>query len=250
MTSEQPGTGTGRAGWPTDPDDDLDRAFGPDSRSVPLPDRGQRVRRRVWVGIGSVATAAVLATVLVVIVGSVQNGVGGIFPRPDVASDRFVDRARSVPGVATVDADDPTKTSFASYDVAATVTAGPGMDGSADHDARAALLSGLSGAAGDASGNGVTVSAVADLGALEVGVTASDEATAARLRLAEQLRAIGGVQEVRCAWSTTGPSDDPSDQEVVLQTAGRGDALGAIRAKAQTMTEAVFPGATVTADGP
>ena len=77
-------------------DDDLDRVFGPGTASVPT-----RTRARTWFIIGGsvLAVAVVIAVVLGSVIGSVQTGIGGVFPRPDVALDRFDNRVSALPGV-------------------------------------------------------------------------------------------------------------------------------------------------------
>ena len=93
--------GTSRHGRhaPDPSDDDLDRVFGPETASIPT-----RTRARTWFVIGGsvLVVAAVIAVVLGSIIGSVQNGIGGVFPRPDVALDRFDTRVDDLPGVIEV----------------------------------------------------------------------------------------------------------------------------------------------------
>lgn len=243
MTIDRPDRDDARASWP---EDDLDRAFGPDTASVAVRTPAQRVRRGAVIGGGVLVVVAVIAVVLSTIIGSVQNGVGGVFPRPDTALDRFGAEARQVDGVRGVDDRDQTKTSFASYDVVSTVQVSPDLS----DPERTAVVGALSDAAADVGGNGVTVFAVADLGELEVGVSADAAVTSKRLELARQIDAIGGVTGVRCAWGDDGPSDEPGSQTVVVETHGTGAALGAIVAKATQEAHAVFPGAAVTSTGP
>ncbi|WFR66237.1 hypothetical protein P9139_14885 [Curtobacterium flaccumfaciens] len=138
------------------------------------------------------------------------------------------------------------KTSFASYDVESTVEVAPSLS----EDEHTAVVDALSTAADGASGNGVHVYAIADLGALEIGVSADAKVTEQRLALARQLDAIGGVSGVRCSWSDAGPSDRPAAQTITVETHGTGNALGAIVAKATQEAHAVFPGATVTSAAP
>jgi hypothetical protein len=230
---------------PEDPDD-LDRAFGPDTASVGTRTPGQRVRRATGIGIGVIGVAAVIVVVLGVIIGSVQNGVGGIFPRPDAALDQFGADAARLDGVQDVGDRDQTKTSFASYQVQSTVRLAPDLSDAE----RTAVVAALSAAADEASGNGVTVFAVADLGALEVGVSPDADATAKRLELARALDEIGGVTGVRCAWGQQGPSDDPAAQAMTVETVGTGVVREAILTKASEAAQRVFPGATVTAVAP
>ncbi|MEK6310546.1 MAG: hypothetical protein V4755_07540, partial [Curtobacterium sp.] len=64
MSTEPPGR--------TEPEDDLDRAFGPDTASVQTRTTPQRVRRGALVAGGVVLAAGVLVAVLATIVGSVQ----------------------------------------------------------------------------------------------------------------------------------------------------------------------------------
>ncbi len=75
-----------------DSSDDLDRAFGPDTASVTRPSTGQRLRRGTVITLSFVAVGVVIAVVLSTIVGSIQTGVGGVFPRPQAALDRFRNR--------------------------------------------------------------------------------------------------------------------------------------------------------------
>jgi len=243
MTLDGPG-GEARPGWPPadgDLDDDLDRAFGPGTASVATRTPAQRVRRSAVVALGVVLVTGVLAVVLLTIIGSVQNGVGGVFPRPTAALDRFGSTAKGLSGVERVTDAEPRKTSFASYDVESTVAVSADLSDAE----RTALVDALSAAADDASGNGVRVFAVADLGEVQVGVSADAKVTDQRLELARELDAIGGVSGVRCSWGDGGPSDDPADQTITVVTHGTGNALGAIVAKATQETHAVFPGATV-----
>jgi hypothetical protein len=244
MTVDGSGGGGARPGRPQSPEtDDLDRAFGPDTASVPVRTPRQRVGRSALVGLGVVVAVGVIAVVLVTIVGSVQNGVGGVFPQPGAALDRFGGAARALDGVEGVRDQEPEKTSFASYDVESTVAVTPTLS----DEERTAVVEGLRTATEDASGNGVRVFAVADLGALEVGISTDAKVTRERLELARQLDAIGGVSAVRCSWGDDGPSDDPADQTITVETIGRGAALGAVVAKATAEAHAVVPGATVTA---
>lgn len=247
MTIDDPGSGGARPGWPQPAEpDDLDRAFGPDTAAAPVRTPKQRVGRGALVAGGVVVTAVVIAVVLLTIVGSVQDGVGGVFPRPQAALDRFHSLATDVDGVRRVEDQDPTKTSFASYDVQSTVTLEPTLS-----DARrTAAVRALQQAADDVSGNGVRVFAVADLGALQVGISADRDATDRRLALARQLDAIGGVSGARCSWADDAPSDEPSEQTVTVVTHGTGNALGAIVAKATQETHTVFPGAAVESAAP
>ncbi|WIB75975.1 hypothetical protein DEJ28_09740 [Curtobacterium sp. MCPF17_002] len=247
MTVDEPGSGGARQGWTQSTEaDDLDRAFGPDTASVTARTTRQRVGRSAVIGVGVIVTVGVIAVVLVTIIGSVQNGVGGVFPRPQAAAERFSSVAGAVEGVQRVRDGEPTKTSFASYDVESTVAVSPTLS----EAERTAVVDALSDAADDASGNGVRVFAVADLGALEVGVSGDGEATGKRLALARQLDAIGGVSGVRCSWSDDAPSDDPAAQTITVETRGTGNALGAIVAKATQEAHAVFPGATVESAEP
>lgn len=247
MTIDGPGTGGSRPSrLPPAEDDDLDRAFGPGTASVTARTPRQRVGRSALIGLGVVVTAVVIAVVLITIIGSVQNGVGGVFPRPQAALDRFGSLAGDVEGVRGVHADEPVKTSFASYDVQSTVTVTPTLS----EPERTTVVDALRAAADDASGNGVRVFALADLGAVQVGVSADRGVTAKRLALARQLDAIGGVTGVRCSWDEDAPSDDAAAQTITVETHGTGNALGAIMAKATQEAHAVFPGATLDATGP
>ncbi|MBT1546403.1 hypothetical protein [Curtobacterium aurantiacum] len=219
--------------------DDLDRVFGPETASVPT-----RLRTRTWfvIGASTLAVAAVIAVVLGSIIGSVQNGIGGVFPNPDVALDRFDDRVADLPGVLGVRHHAASKTAFASYDAVATVRAEPTLDRGARRD----LVAAISRAADEAGGNGVRVVAIADLGNLEVGVTGAGAVAAKRLALADALDRIGGVTEVRCSWERGGDaSDDDGDQAVVARTPGRGAAVPPIVARVTEETQKVFPGADV-----
>ncbi|WJX99312.1 hypothetical protein [Curtobacterium sp. 458] len=237
---------TERPGWPAEPDDDLDRAFGPDTASVPTRTTPQRVRRGALVAGGVVLAAGVLAAALVSIIGSVQNGVGGVFPQPAAALTRFETAAGAVDGVVKVNGIRTTKTGFASYDVISVATAEDGLD----ETAQAALVSALSEAAARTDGNGVRVFAVVAIDTMRVGISADAEVSARRLDLARQVDAIGGVRAVRCAWVASTPSDDAKAQQVTVQTTGRGAALGAVLAKARQATQGVFPGAAVTSELP
>ena len=227
---------------PSVDDDDLDRAFGPDTASLAVRTPRQRVRRSALVGAFVVVAVGVLAVVLVTIVGSVQDGVGGVFPRPQAALDRFDAAARAVDGVQRVQAADPQGTAFAGYEVQSTVTMTPG----ATEAQRTAAVHALRDAAEHASGNGVRVFAVADFGAVQVGVSADPTVTDRRLDLVHRIDAIGGVQSIHCAWADV-PSDEPAEQRVAIGSPASGAALGAVVAKATHEAHAVFPGSSVTA---
>lgn len=243
MTTDDPGASGRHRDWHVPDDDDLDRAFGPDTASVPLRTTPQRVRSWTLLVAGVIVVAVVLVVALSMIIGSVQTGVGGIFPRPDATLAAFTSRAQTIPGVAGTSTAEPVKTSFASYDVTATVTAEPGLADSARTD----LVGRLSAAAAEASGNGVHVWAIVDFGDVEVGVSPSDRRTEQRLALAWEIRAIPGVEEVHCLWAAEGEgrSDEPAAQTVTVETA----ATGIDQRTAQTqVTEAVhkvFPDAAV-----
>lgn len=237
---------TERPGWPAEPDDDLDRAFGPDTASVPTRTTPQRVRRSALVAAGVVLAAGVLAVALMTIIGSVQDGVGGVFPQPEAAQSRFETAARAVDGVVSVEGIRTTKTGFASYDVVSVATADEGLDEAAQDG----LVAALSQAAATTGGNGVRVFAVVAIDTMRVGVSADADVSGRRLDLARRVDAIGGVRAVRCAWVPETPSDDAKVQLVTVQTTGRGAALGAVVAKARQETQSVFPGAEVTSERP
>ncbi|KTR51074.1 hypothetical protein [Curtobacterium oceanosedimentum] len=224
------------------PADDLDRAFGPETASVATPSIGQRVRRGTVITLAFVAVGVVIAVVLSVIVGSVQTGVGGVFPRPQAALDRFRSAAGAVPGVSAVREEETTRDSLAAYRVSAVVDAAPGLSVGQQVD----LVRALSAAAADAGGNGVTVSAEVRLDTLAVGVTTDAEVTRQRLEVARTVAAIGGVVGVRCDWGSETPTDAADAQRVELATGGTGEALAAIMDVAQRETHAVFPGADVS----
>lgn len=242
MTTDGTGPSGRHRNWSAQ-DDDLDRAFGPDTASVPVRTTPQRVRSWSLLLAGVVVVAVVLVVALSTIIGSVQSGVGGIFPRPDATLADFTDRARTIDGVAGTATAEPTKTSFASYDVTATVSATPGLADAARTD----LVDRLSAAAADASGNGVHVWAVADFGDVEVGVSPSDRRTEQRLALAWEIRAVPGVQEVHCLWATGGDSrsDEPSGQAVTVETAPTGVDQRAVQTRVADAVHEVFPDATV-----
>lgn len=246
MGADGPGEHGRHRGWlaDEDEDDDLGRAFGPDTASVPTRTTPQRVRSWSLLLAGVVVVAIVIVVVLGTITGRVQDGIGGMFPRPQAALDGFVADARPLEGVTAVREADPSKTSFASYDVTATVTA----SGSLDADAQTTLVERLSTAAQDASGNGVHVWAVADLGTVEVGVSASTERTQQRLALGRQLAGTAGVEQVRCTWTdrSAGRSDAPADQSVSVELAATGVDVAAVQTQATDAVHRVFPGATVT----
>ncbi len=239
MTTEPP---AGRI----EPEDDLDRAFGPDTASVTTRTTPQRLRRGALVAAGVVVAAGVLLAVLTTIVGSVQDGVGGVFPQPDAAAARFAVAAREVDGVRSVGDHRTTKTGFASYDVVSVVTAEAGLDA----DGQADLVAALSAAAEARSGNGVRVFAVVTIETMRVGVSGDPEVSGRRLALARQVATIGGVYGTRCGWGSGAPSDEAAAQVVTVVTGGRGNGLGAVLAKAGGYTQAVFPGARVTSERP
>lgn len=226
-----------------DEDDDLGRAFGPDTASVPVRTTPQRVRSWSLLLVGVVVVGIVIVVALGMIVGGVQSGVGGVFPRPQAALDRFVAQARSMEHVTAVQGAGPTKTSFASYDVTARVSA----DTTLDQAEQARLLDDLSGAADATGGNGVDVWAVVDLGSADVGVSASRERTQQRLVVARALAGTAGVQQVRCMWAAhdEGRSDEPADQAVSVETAPTGVDVEAVRTQVTDAVHRVFPAATV-----
>lgn len=226
--------------------DDLDRAFGPDTASVTRPSAGQRVRRGTVITLSFVAVGVVIAVVLATIVGSVQAGVGGVFPRPQASLDRFRTSAAEVPGVRSVGDGETARDSLAAFRVSAVVEASPDLS----HGQQVDVVRALSAAAADADGNGVIVSAEARFGTLVVGVTQDAETTRKRLEVARSVAAVGGVVAVRCDWGSEQPSDAADAQRVELATVGTGVALAAIMDVAQRETHAVFPGAGVSARRP
>lgn len=229
-----------------DSSDDLDRAFGPDTASVTRPSTGQRLRRGTVITLSFVAVGVVIAVVLSTIVGSIQTGVGGVFPRPQAALDRFRTAAADVPGVLAVRDEETTRDSLAAYRVSAVVEASPDLSPGQQVD----LVRALSAAAADADGSGVVVSAEARFDTLVVGVTTDAEVTRQRLEVARSVAAIGGVVAVRSDWGPGAPSDEPDAQRVELATVGTGVALAAIIDVAQRETHGVFPGAEVTSRQP
>ncbi|MGN8048679.1 hypothetical protein ACTJKO_03245 [Curtobacterium sp. 22159] len=247
MTVDGPDSGTARQGWPQPQEaDDLDRAFGPGTASTPVRTPRQRARRGTLVGVGVIVSAGVLAVALLTIVAGVQKGVGGVFPQPQSALDRFTATARDLDGVERITNEEQDKTGFASYDVSSAVEVSPTLS----DDERTAVVDALSRAADAASGNGVRVFAIVDLGNLEIGVSGDQGVTRKRLALARQLDTIGGVTGVHCAWTADAPSDDPRGQVISVETPGTGDVLVAIVAKASHAAHAVFPGAAVTSATP
>ncbi|OIH93608.1 hypothetical protein [Curtobacterium sp. MCBA15_001] len=246
MSTDGPGEHGRHRGWiaDEDEDDDLGRAFGPDTASVPTRTTPQRVRSWSLLLAGVVVVAIVIVVVLGTITGRVQDGIGGMFPRPQAALDGFVADARPLEGVTAVREADPTKTSFTSYDVTATVTASESLDAAR----QTALVEQLSAEAKDASGTGVHVWAVADLGTVDVGVSPSAARTRQRLELGRQLSGIAGVEQVRCVWTerSAGRSDAPADQSVSVETAATGVDVAAVQAQATEAVQRVFPGAAVT----
>lgn len=231
-------------------EDDLGRAFGPDTSSVTARPMSQRVRTWSLVGGGVVLVTAIVAGSLYFLVNGVQTGIGGVFPRPEAALSAFRSDAAGMDGVSSTAATDPTHTTFASYDVTATVTA----DAALDADAQDALVDELSDAARAASGNGVHVYALVRMGDAEVGVSPKAGMTEDRLSLARQLEAIGGVDTVTVGWSGDGEGgaarDTEDGQRIVVRTPASGDILGAIRVVAGQKTAAVFPDAEVVVEAP
>lgn len=248
MTYQGPGEGPGRPGLPgrDTPRDDLDRAFGPDTASVGLPSTGQRVRRGTVVALAFVAVGIVLAVVLSTILGSIQSGVGGVFPQPGAALDRFRSALADVPGVRSVHDEETTRSALASYEVSSVVDAGADLS----HGQQVDTVRAVSAAAAEADGNGVTVTAELRFGSLVIGVTSDVAATQDRLEVARSVAAIGGVAAVRCDWGAGAPSDEPGAQHVEVATVGRGVALAAIMDVARRETHAVFPGAEVSSRRP
>ncbi|PZF59744.1 hypothetical protein DEJ23_01625 [Curtobacterium sp. MCSS17_008] len=242
MTIQGPDDGPDR----TPVRDDLDRAFGPDTASVTTPSTGQRVRRGTVITLSFAAVGVVIAVVLSTIVGSIQTGVGSVFPQPQAALDRFRTAAGDVPGVRAVHDEETTRSSLAAYEVAAVVDASPDLS----HGQQVDAVRALSAAAGDADGNGVVVVAEVRFGPLVVGVTSDADATTKRLDVARAVAAIGGVVGVRCDWGEGVPSDEPDAQRVEFTTVGTGVALAAITAVAERETHAVFPGAELSSRKP
>ncbi len=119
-------TNQGPADDRVDSTDDLDRAFGPDTASIATASTGQRLRRGTVITLSFVAAGVVIAVVLSTIVGSIQTGVGGVFPRPQAALDRFRTAATEVAGVRGVRDEETTHDSLAAYRVSAVVDAAPG----------------------------------------------------------------------------------------------------------------------------
>lgn len=226
---------------PGDDPDDLDRAFGPDTASVTRPPVARRVRSGSVIALAAAVTGVVLVLVLSTIIGSIQNGVGGIFPQPDAALDRLRTLATDVDGVASVQDGATEKRSFASWDVSAVVVA----DGGLSHGEQTDLVRALSAAVATADGNGVRVGVEARFDGLRIGVSNDAATSVRRLDLARTVGTIGGVVGVSCSWGPDGPSDEPADQRVVVLTVGRGVALAAIVDVATDRTHRVFPGATI-----
>lgn len=245
MTTDGPGEHGRHRDWlaQEDEDDDLGRAFGPDTASVPVRTTPQRVRSWSLLLVGLVVVAVVIVVALGMIVGGVQNGVGGVFPRPQAAGDRFVTQAQTMDHVTAASADEPTKTSFASYDVTARVSA----ETTVDPTAQTALVDQLSASAAATSGNGVTIWAVLDLGTADVGVSRSRERTEQRLSVAQAVTGTAGVQQVRCVWvaSDTGRADEPADQRVTVVAGPTGVDVEAVRAQVTDAVHRVFPAAEI-----
>lgn len=250
MTYQAPGTGPERTPWPglgtTGDEDDLDRAFGPDTASVARPSTRQRVRRGSVIAVSVVVVGVVLALVLATVVGSIQTGVGGVFPRPQAALDRLQSLAADVDGVQGVQDGRTQKRSFAGYDVTAVVIAAPGLSAGRQVD----VVRALSAAVDQADGSGVRIGVEVRFGTVRVGVTRDAATSGRRLTLAQSLATIGGVSGVRCSWSADGPSDAPADQQVLIVTAGQGNGLGAVMAVATERAHAVFPDAVLSSTKP
>ncbi|WIE74239.1 hypothetical protein [Curtobacterium sp. MCSS17_007] len=245
MTIQGPSEGPDRTERPS-ARDDLDRAFGPETASVTTPSTGQRIRRGTLITLAFVAVGVVIAVVLSTIVGSIQTGVGGVFPQPQAALDRFRTAAGDVPGVRAVRDEETTRDSLAAYQVTAVVDAAGDLSAGQQVDAVRAL----SAAADSADGNGVLVAAEVRFGSLVVGVTKDADASAKRLEVARAVAGIGGVVGVRCDWGDGDPSDEPEAQRVEFVTVGTGVALAAITAVAEQETHAVFPGAELSSRAP
>lgn len=239
-------TDQGPADDRVDPTDDLDRAFGPETASVTTASTGQRLRRGTVITLSFVAAGVVIAVVLSTIVGSIQTGVGGVFPRPQAALDRFRTAATEIAGVRAVRDEETTRDSLAAYRVSAVVDAAPGLS----HGQQVDITRALSAAAADADGNGVVVSAEVRFDTMVIGVTTDAEVTRQRLEVARSVAGIGGVVAVRCDWATDAPSDDTAAQRVELVTAATDVALAAITDVAQRATHDVFPDAGVSARQP
>jgi hypothetical protein len=243
-----PGTVDAR-GW-QDPDDDLGRAFGPDTASVGVRTRSQRVRVWTLVTVGVLVVAAVIAAALWVLVGNVQTGIGGIFPKPGAALSTFESEADAISGIGSTTDLATTKTSFASYDVTALVSTGK-MPSAAE---QGRILDDLSGATADASGNGIHVYAIVRFGDMEIGVSPSESRTLDRLRLARVLERIDGVGTVTCDWSGDGEGgairDVDAGQRVTVETTATGPTLTAVQQAVAARTAAAFPDAEVVVGPP
>ena len=243
MTIQGPGTGperAARAGRATDTDD-LDRAFGPDTASVALPSTRQRVRRGSVIGVSAVVVGVVLALVLATIIGSIQTGVGGVFPQPQAALDRLRTHVTDVPGVQGVQDRRSERRSFAGYDVTAVVIGSPDLT----PDQQSAVVRAVSAAVDDVDGSGVRGGVEVRFGMLRVGVTRDPALSEQRLTLVRSLDTIGGVSGARSSWSVDGPSDEPDAERVEVVTTGRGRGLAAVMGVATERAHAVFPQAVV-----
>jgi hypothetical protein len=230
-----------------DDEDDLDAAFGPDTASVRTRTGPERVRTVTAVALGVIGVSAVLVVVLGAVLSGVQQGVGGVFPQPEAARDRFVTTVSALPGVDSVAEPRIEKTSFAGYDVTAVVHVRPKLG----PDVHRTLVRAVSTAADDA-GSGVRIWATLDFGSTEVGVSDSAAISQRRLELAERLGGIGGVVAVRCTFTARpdGRSDDADGQDVVVLTTGRGVAFDAVAAAAEDVGADAFPGVQVRTGRP
>ena len=170
-----------------------------------------------------------------------QDGVGGVFPRPEAALERFSTAVSAIDGVREVRDGTSEKRAFAAYDVTATVVL---ADDAAPVE-QTAVVRAVSAAADDAGGNGVRVSAVVVAGTLSFGVTADSVLSTQRLDVARTVAEIGGVVAVRCSTGAERTAEDPALQRVEVVTGGTGAALDAVVATASERAHGVFPEATV-----
>ncbi|KQO64810.1 hypothetical protein [Curtobacterium sp. Leaf261] len=230
---------------PMDEDEALDREFGLDPHVV-APRTARQVWRNVLLTFGIVVVAAiVVVTTLSLTLQSVQNGIGGLFPQPGAALQRFEDRATALPGVDTAEDLDQRQTEiFTGYDVIALVRADTGM---ADQD-QAALVRSLSAAAGTESGQGVQVLAEAQFGDLRVGVSRDDALSTQRLAVGQQLAAMGGVDAVTVSWQVPEKGsieDTAAHQRVEVTTTAGDEQLATVTNDVTNAVHAALPDAAV-----
>ncbi|MFZ7088730.1 hypothetical protein [Curtobacterium sp. RRHDQ10] len=228
-----------------DADEALDREFGLDPHLVAPRTGRQLVRNVVVTSSITLVAAAVVTGTLFVTIQSVQNGIGGLFPQPGAALVRFEEHAARMSGVtSTADLGQRQTQGFSGYDVEALVTADPALS---DED-QATLVTALSDAAQQDSGNGVQVLARVRFADITVGVSADTALSRRRLVAGQQVAAMGTVDAVSVAWQTTesgAVADSAAHQIARVRTNVGDDQLATVTAEVTDTVHATLPDAEV-----